>query len=674
MNILIPHTWLLEHLETDVSPQEIQKLVSLCGPSVERIYDREGEAVYDIEVTTNRVDSMSVRGIAREVAIILDQFGHQASLKPLQLGEVTLTDTDSELPLPDINNSLALCKRITCVILANVDHTPTPEWMAKRLRQIDEKVHDSVIDITNYITHELGHPCHAFDYDAVMKLGGVMNVVEAKPNQTFITLDGERHQTLGGEVVFTNKEGTIIDLPAIKGTANSSVTDETKNVLLWIESMDAKKVRFASMSHAIRTVAAQLNEKNVDPNLADQVIEKGVELYQEHCHATIASHRYDEFVDETRPALVALTDDDIYRYLGVKIEPARITQILEALGCEVTSTASSESEVTSYEVVPPTFRPDIQIPADVVEEIARIYGYHNLPSTLMDTAIPTSKQEGVNFAIEQKLNSFLVASGWQEVYCYSMVSEELAKQSGYDLADHLKLQNPLTDDCVYLRRSLIPSLKEILHQNPQRQDVRVFELANVYVPQGNDIPTHDLQLALLDRRPYRQVRTELDSLLHQIFIDDLTISESIQAEPPYSQTASISVESPKGKVELGKIEITSEGWTAITLEFGQLLAVAKTHPSYQPLPKTAPVIEDLTFTLTDKQPVGPIITEIKSSDPLVTKVEVVAVYQQNVSFRISYHDPENNLDNQQVAPLRKKIVSTLQKKFQTELVGELNAD
>ncbi|PIR60960.1 MAG: hypothetical protein COU68_01915, partial [Candidatus Pacebacteria bacterium CG10_big_fil_rev_8_21_14_0_10_45_6] len=278
MNILIPHTWLLEHLEADIEPKKLQEYLSLCGPSVERMYEREGDSVYDIEVTTNRADAMSVRGIAREAAAILPQFGVDAKLKPLTAPDVP--NPSEELVLPTITENDELNKRTLCVVLSNVDRAPTPDWMAKRLTALDMQIHDAAIDITNYITHELGHPCHAFDYDKLVACGNQIIITEAEAGESFTLLDGATYTAIGGEVIFKDGTGTIIDLPSIKGTANSSVNANTKRILLLAESIDAKKVRFASMTHAIRTTAAQLMEKNADPTLAIDVIRLGVKLYR----------------------------------------------------------------------------------------------------------------------------------------------------------------------------------------------------------------------------------------------------------------------------------------------------------------------------------------------------------------------------------------------------------
>lgn len=660
MNILIPHTWLLEHLDADVSPEELQSNVSLCGPSVEKIEEIEGDSVYDIEVTTNRVDSMSVRGIAREAATILDQFDIKAKLKPLSIKQPEKPSAEQTLPLPKIVNDPAYCKRVMAVILSDVKRAETPAWMAQRLRQIDISVHDAVIDITNYITHELGHPCHAFDYDKIMKLGGEIIVTEATQGEAFTTLDGEEYETVGGEIVFKNPAGEIIDLPAIKGTANSAIDDTTKNVLFWIESLDAKKVRFASMTHAIRTVAAQLNEKNVDPHLAETVMHRGIELYQELCDAQIASEIYDDFTGDTQLEPVTVQLKTIAAYLGLTIPTKRIVTILNELGCSV------EEKQDSLVVQPPTFRPDIQIPADVIEEVARIYGYHNLPNTLMDTPIPTTKPSDTDYTVENKVKRYLAAIGWQEVYTYSMVSQAVADQSGYDLDQHLKLQNPLTDDREYLRRSLLPSLEEIIDMNPQREELTVYELALTYIPQKETIPTQDLYLGMVSNHSYQELKGGVEALLDQFFIA-AEYSKVDKPAPGYAQEAAIIVDT----TEIGSIGILKSGKPAAQVMFKSLLAVAKKYPTYQHIPKTNPSIEDLTFTVPEKTALGELRKAFLATDTSIVSAELKDIYQSNVTFTITYHDPEQTLTAEQLEPIRKKLVKKAATEFSAELVGKI---
>lgn len=666
MNILVPHSWLLEHLETSASPEEIQKYLSLCGPSVERIYEREGEPVYDIEVTTNRVDSMSVRGIAREAAVILPQFGVEARLKPLEL-ITDLKTTGHELPLPKIKNDPTVCKRIMCVALGDVQATPTPDWMARRLKQIEANVHDSLIDITNYVTHDLGHPCHAFDYDQIMKLGGEIRVVVAKAGQPFTTLDGETYKTVGGEVVFENPAGEIIDLPAVKGTANTSITTRTRNILFWLEAIDHKKVRFASMTHAIRTVAAQLNEKQVDPHLAEPVLYEGVALYQKLCGAQVASPVFDEFPGEIKPITVTVSLDRISEYLGLKLEPQTITTILKTLECEV----KFDKERGVLHITPPSFRPDLEIDADIVEEIARIYGYHNLPSTLMDTAIPLKRPENLNFNVENQIKHFLSDIGWQEVYTYSLVSQTVAESSGYSLAKHLKLLNPLTDDRIYLRRTLTPSLAEVLDQNSQVEKLGVFEIANTYQPVAGELPKEVLHLTLATNKHFTQLKGDIEALLRHFYVTAISV-KPVESVIGFHQAGEVVIKDDAGKNRtIGHLGILKNGVAAADFSVTELLAVFNNHPHYQPLPKSAAIYEDMTFTLPAKTEMGPLLSAIKNISPLLHQVTLKDSYHRNYTLTLEYLDPQQNLSAEAVKPIRKKVASLVKTKFGGTLVGSL---
>jgi len=681
MNILIPHRWLLDHLDTQAEPTEIQAQLSLAGPSVERIIEAGDEKVYDIEVTTNRVDAMSVRGIAREAAVILPK----SSLKKQSLIDLTQLQPDHNVtvrPLPKIINHPELNQRTLCVVLTDLKRKATPKWMAERLAQVDLNVHEAVIDITNYVTHDLGHPCHAFDYDKLMAAGGEIEIVEAGAGEKFVTLDGEEFETVGGEVVFKNGQGEIIDLPSIKGTANTSIDKSTKNILLLIESIRPDKVRFASMTHAIRTTAAQLMEKGVDPRSADQVMAKGIQLYQEICQAKVASPVFDEKVALTQPATIKLSLKKIDQYLGLELKSSLIIQILEKLGCEVVieDPEKQSPRAASLIVTPPTFRPDLTIPADIVEEIARIYGYHQLPSQIMATAIPLQKQAGVDFDFEHEMKSFLAAIGWQEVYTYSLVSQEIALQSGYELSDQLQLANPLTTDRVYLRRSLLPSLAEVIEANSQRDVSSVFELANVYHPQAKHrLPKEELQLGLVSNRSYRQVRGELAVLLDHFYVSQYEIIPSATPPKQFAQAAKITAvkknkqaaSAETKQVELGQIGQLKSGLFAVELKIAALLLVKNNHPQYQPLSKYMPIVEDLTFTLPASTQVGAVMKTIQQEAKIIAHIELKDIYQNNFTFGVEYHRPRKKVTAAEVQQAREKVVKKVAQKFQGKLVGAL---
>ncbi len=668
MNILIPDTWLREHLQTKASKTDIQKYLSLSGPSVERIYDDE---VYDIEVTTNRVDSMSVRGIAREAATILKRAGKAATLKQIHFPPIQ-KHPNKNLPLPEIIYETDTIHRVLAVVMTDVQHLDSPEFMKKRLAEIGVNAHEALIDISNYITHELGHPCHVFDYDKIMDMGGKIIIKEAHKGKKFVTLDEVEHETLGGEIVFESESGEIIDLPAIKGTLNTCVDKNSKSILFWLESLDAKKVRYASMSHAIRTVAAQLNENNVDPNLGKEVMEYGVHLFSTLCQAKVASQLYDYFPDRRVPKTVKVQLSTIKNYLGIELQESEIKEILTDLDCQV------EIKNGVVNVTPPTFRSDIEIEADVIEELARIYGYHNLPSKLMDGPLPIKPDPNTNYELENLIKHFLADIGWQEIYSYSLVSEKQALDSGYKLSEHLKLANPLKEENTYLRRSLIPSLIEVINANPMQKHMSVFELACVYHPRKNDLPAQPLKLTLLSNKNYRETKGDLLNLFDRLFIfsrnQELIIVEKIDKEirmPIAKQEADLLIKNGKSKTKIGTLSILKNQLTAIELDLKSLIDVSSKYPNYKKLIKTAAIIEEMTFTLQKSTAVGDLMTTFKNLDQRIKKVELLNIYKNNYSFSFIFQDNRVNISSEEVEPIRQNIVKVGKDEFKANLVGQV---
>lgn len=653
MNILIPHTWLLEHLETNATPLEIQKYLSLSGPSVERIYDIEGEEVYDIEITTNRVDSMSVRGVAREAAVILTQAGFPSKLKSTVIGQKDLGQAGTtQLPLPVIHNDPKLCKRIMCVAIADVKKTPSPEWMQKRLRLVGINSHDAIIDISNYVTHDLGHPCHTFDYDKVMATGGEIFVKEADKGKKFAIIDGSEFVTVGGEVVFENKAGEIIDLPAIKGTKNTSIGDDTKNVLFWIESLDPKKVRFASMTHAIRTVAAQLNEKNVDPNIGKDVMMSGTQLLCELAGGRVASELYDEYSGTlvTKPVYFKLSE--IERYLGISIDEAKVIHILETLECIVTKDGSE------LKITPPTFRPDLEIGADIVEEIARIYGYHNLPSTLMTGAIPTNRPTDVDFKLEWDVKQVLSTLGAYEVYTYSMIDQAKVDQES---GEHIKIANPLTDELTHLRTTLWSSHIAVLRNNPSYKKQTIFEFANVYMPvSGQSMPNEEFHLTITSTDDERKVKGMIEAVakkyhLHPIRYVSNDLETTIVA----------------GSDTVGKFLVLSAQHSVVDIDWKAFLKLVKKYPLYTPESKFTPITEDLTFTIPKEQAIGRVLETMEAASGSVKSVTLKDLYKRNATFSLSY-EADKQLTAEDAAKIRSEIVKSVSEKHQAVLVGKID--
>lgn len=660
MNILIPHKWLLEHLDTKATPKQIQEYLSLCGPSIEKIDIVNGESVYDIEVTTNRVDMISVRGIAREASVILPEFGIDAKLKKMN---VSPSNSKKSLGI-EIENDSNLCNRILAVKLENINIKPSPKNIQDKLNQVGLRPLNNAIDITNYVMWELGHPIHVFDYDRLTEKKIVVR--PAKKGEKLITLDDKTHVLKGGEVVFDDGTGIIIDLPGIMGTKNTVVTDKTKNILLWIESVDAVKIRSASMGLAIRSQAAILNEKHVDPYLADQALNKAIHLYESLTNAKVTSKIIDIFPNKPKEKIVKLPKQKLFDYLGIEIGNKKVERILTNLGFENIS-----FDGQSYSITVPSFRTkDITIYQDIIEEIARIYGYHKLPSVVMDTPIPDHPpKEDFNF--EYKIKTLLSGWGANEIYTYSMVSERLTEQSTFETNKHLKIKNPLTDDLVYMRRSLIPSLIQVIREN-QQENITIFEMQNVYHPnKASQLPTEELQLVIATNQDYRHLKGIVDLLLDKLHIDNPTFQPKPINSEPLDPQSSGEIKTNKTKIGvIGKVKNQSIFIAKFIMPI--LQEKSSPHPKYIPIINTPPIIEDLTFTLKSKTVIGHLMKDIEKVSPLIRSIDLKDVYQQNFTFTISYRHKSKPLSDKEVAPIRKKIVQSLYKNHSAQLVGNLD--
>ena len=231
MNIKITHSWLLDYLDTDATPVEIQKYLSLCGPSVERIEKVGDETVYDIEITSNRVDTACVIGIAEESHAILKRFGKKAELKEPHLAEIAPVVHPVPLDIHDPQN----CTRRLLGLVMEIDGVKeSPQFMQTRLNAIDIRSLNTIVDITNYVMTAIGHPCHVFDYDRISTHKLIIR--HAKKGEEIITLDEKKYHLDEQDIVIDDGTGKVIDLPGIMGTTNSVVTNDTKRILLFIES------------------------------------------------------------------------------------------------------------------------------------------------------------------------------------------------------------------------------------------------------------------------------------------------------------------------------------------------------------------------------------------------------------------------------------------------------
>lgn len=651
MNIKILDSWLRESLKTKASAQKISEVLSLTSVSVEKLEKKGQDYIYDIEVTTNRPDLMSVVGLAREASVVLSQFGTEAKfISPTLL---QLKDTIPEkLPIA-IDNDPKIVNRIIAVIM-EVQLKETPAYIKERLESSGIRSLNNIIDVTNYVMRETGHPAHVFDYDRLTTQKLIIR--EARKGENIVTLDGKVHILTGGDIIADNGKGEIVDLLGVMGTQNSVVTSKTRKILFFIDNNEPYHIRRTSMSLAIRTEAAVLNEKSIDPELGLTTMLRGIELYQEIADGKLLSNIIDIYPNKPKTNRIALSLEKINSVIGLTVPKETSIDILTKLGFEV------KSENNLLSIMVPSWRiNDIEIQEDIIEEIARIYGYHKLPNILppLNNEIIYNLQSD-EFNWEKKVKLALKYWGFTEVYTCSMVSEDLLEGS---TTDAITISNPLSQDMVFMRKTLIPSLLQVVKENPGHEQIKIFELANVYIPKNEELPDEILTLAGVVKKPtvsFFEVKGVMEQLLYEMGIKNI----SYKSRENGGSGSSIYI----GKDYLGDIEVLDSQTVDFEINFRVLMKYGTLKKTIKPIAKFPPIIEDIRIICSPRIHYENVITLIKKQSPLISEVSLLDIYENKKTYRIKYQDPEKNLTNEEVTDEREKIYNALKKELDAKII------
>lgn len=664
MNIKITDSWLREYLKTEATEREIADSLSLSGPSVEKLVPVGKDFVYDIEITSNRVDMASVIGIAREANAILPRKGWKTSLTGFELSSKNLSP-NSPLPLA-VEDKNHLCPRIMAVVLDNLNIGRSSDFMRNRLEQAGIRSLNNVVDITNYVMLETGHPVHAFDYDRINSHSLIIRF--AKKGEVITTLDEKKYILDTQDVVIDDGTGRIIDLPGIMGCFNSVVINTTKRIILFIESNNPVSIRRTSMKYGIRTMAATINEKNPDPELVETALLRGIKLYQDITGAKIASPVIDIYPQKPVAKNIEISAEFINKIIGVKLPNKEISDILTALQFQVKTKAGN------FIVTPASFRAsDVQIKEDLVEEVARIYGYYNLPGELMSGKIPV-QNPSKQFFFEDKIKTALKYLGFTETYSYSFISQKMIADSGLEIGNHLEVANPLTSDIQFMRTSLFPSLLNTICTNQYlTQPLRLFELSNIYLPKKIGLPSEMPSMVLAANDNF----FELKGIVETIF-SDLGLHKIEQKVTPhhfmhpklcisfiYNNTIIASLGLLQPQIQFN-FNIKSPLMIA-EVYLNPVLELANTIKKYRPIPKHPPVIEDLALLIPENIKLGEVIKNIYNVSPQISKVKLIDMFQNTTTLRVFYQQDNKNNVNSDTTLIRQNILRYLLSNYKIKL-------
>ncbi|MFA6391149.1 MAG: phenylalanine--tRNA ligase subunit beta [Patescibacteria group bacterium] len=436
------------------------------------------DVVLDLDVLANRPDLMGHFGVAREIAAIT---GLKLKKELYDIKETAKKNKTVNVEVSDVK----LCPRYSALVISGIKIGPSPDWMRKRLESVGVRSINNIVDLTNYIMLDRGQPLHAFDYDKIK--GNTMTVRPAKKGEQIKTLDGKIWNLEPGMLIIEDGE-RIIDLAGIMGGANSEIGDKTTTIVLQAATFDPISIRRTSRKLGHRTDAVGRYEKMVDPNQTLAHLTYTYTLLKEMLPDAVLEQVIDTGKWQIEPAKITVGTDRIENILGIKIPVKEIISILNSLGAEVTKRGKN-----SLDVLAPTFRPDLKIPEDIIEEISRIYGYNKLGESVPTGDLEPPKEPKYLSRI-RKIKTYLKGKGFTEVYNYSFTSGENIKKLGLKTMDHIEIANPLASNQQYMRTELLSSLLNNVHENLKHtENLKLFELSNVYFPRTGG-ETHEAPL------------------------------------------------------------------------------------------------------------------------------------------------------------------------------------
>lgn len=436
----------------------------------------ESDTILELEVTYNRTDLLSYRGMAREFFALGAELTEQFTLlssPSLSHSPSKTTPSSWNVKLEDIKAS----PRYTASLLENVRVAQSPEWLQKKLQTIGIKTINNVVDITNFVLLEMGQPLHAFDADQIS--GDTLHVRYAHQGETLDSLDGKTRTLTPEDLVIADKKGPVA-LAGVIGGVRTSVTENTRRVLLESASFQPVSVRQSSRRHLLTTDAAFRFERPIDPALVDQARNRASALICELTGAVCQGVVMQSSEYKADPITVPLREERFERMIGANISTNRIDEILTRLGCKK---ESSKKEISNWQI--PSWRPDLTREIDLIEELIRIEGLHILKPKLQPQAAPFSGVDRIHDR-NYHLRELLTHAGFYEAMTSSLVPRD---GNVSQTASPIQLINPMTEDHVQLRTELLPTLLPCVAHNLAhgQRNIRLFEIGKVYRKEGSNL-------------------------------------------------------------------------------------------------------------------------------------------------------------------------------------------
>lgn len=629
--MIAPLSWLKEYIEIKLSPKELAEKLTEVGLSVEKITKTLDDTIFELEITPNRPDCLSIIGVAREIAAIEKKRIRYPKFKTNLKPSSYLTSESTKNIT--IKTHLKINPRFTGIIINGIKVGESPKWLKERLAKVGLRSINNIVDITNYVMLELGNPIHAFDYDKI--IGSTMIVSQTKGGEKFESVDAITYHLPKDAVVLCDKE-KIIDLCGIKGGKNSGTYEGTKTIFIRVPVEIPNLIRRTSLSLGLRTDASSIFERGVNAGGTIDALKRLTDLVLEIAGGEIVSNLYDIKSQEFKPWKLKLRKERLNRILGIDIPVKKVLDILNSLNLLPIST----KEIIECTI--PTYRNDLKIEEDLIEEVARIYGYNNFPKTMPVGETPIQQIPYFkDYRLDEKVKNILKACGFSEVYTYGLISEKDLTDIGINSQNVLRVDNPVSRDFEYLRPSLKINLIKALDQNKANfEKINIFELGKVYLGEnlGEAKETYFLS-GISNNKSFFEVK----GILERVF-EDLELRED----------------------PTKYIELLNEG-VFFEIGYSEIIKKTRMQKKFIPLPKYPPIIEDISLVSKETTRTIDIIDEIKKQSSLIVDVSLLDRFENSRTFHIIYQDRNKNLTGEEVSKIRSKILKHLKEKFNTKL-------
>ncbi|MFQ5951967.1 MAG: phenylalanine--tRNA ligase subunit beta [Candidatus Omnitrophota bacterium] len=673
----LSYEWLKEYVGVKAPPEEVAHGLTMSGSEVEAIQTVGQDKVMDLEITSNRPDCLSIVGLAREVSTVFDKELHLPELKvPAGAGKGKGPQVECVIKSP------RLCPRYTARVITDVNVAESSTYIKKRVTAVGLRLVNNIVDITNYCLMELGQPLHAFDLDKIK--GNKIIVREAVKGEKIVTIDGVERELEPGMLVIADSERPVA-IAGVMGGLDTEVGEKTKNVLLESAYFEHASVRQTARKLGLSSESSYRFERGVDRGMVAGASDRASVLIAKEANGKICGfYGVGEKPDSAKG--VKFDVEKAGNVLGIDLKQDKVKHIFERLGLKI-----EKEKGHKILVQPSTFREDLKREIDLVEEVARIYGYDNIPATMTKLLFQV-KRKGRSRLAEEKLREVLPALGLNEVITYSLISEQAVERfSDMKRGKLVQLSNPLSEDHKIMVSQLLDGMLKTVSWNINRKnkDLKLFEIGRIYSRIGGEFrerPTLCIGLTGFAKKDWKEGEREIDFYdlkgIVEAFFSGLKLEPvfTFGGRAAFTSCAEISLQGDSEKIGfLGEVsnkilkeyDIKQKVFICqIELESIYEKTVLEEH--YSAVTRFPSSSRDVSI-LCDKQlSAGEVFETIKQSEKeLIRDIRLVDVYEgdqipakkKSLTFSIEYGLDDRTLKEEEVEASHSKVKDSLTKKL-----------